>query len=333
MSQDLRTPAEKKAEKEKKRNEAIRALAKDLMDLLPDGSVEAEVTGVNLGEIRFRIRKKPGTPPITLFIPRGSVFHPKDNPTFQPMVTTGWGRSIIVVLDSDDWKSMRVPAKCCDIRLKTPDGGVHFTPKKANPPDKANPLDVVKDLIDLAEALDEDDPRVQDYVWIATNSAKDLNERGKNATLIGERFAELRALADRGKLPLDFNRLEAWKDLAPKHRVTLLEEVKAKLAKTDDKDKVNTDSYCKVHPVKLAKGKKYRIRMNAADTKQLDPYLRLEDAERKEVASNDDAPGEHTLNSRIDFLCDVGGNYRIIATSLNAGATGDFTLLVFEGVE
>jgi len=65
-----------------------------------------------------------------------------------------------------------------------------------------------------------------------------------------------------------------------------------------------------------------------ADGGNIDAYLRLEDPDGKQLAANDDAPGENTLNSRIDFECKKTGAYRIICTSLNADATGDFTFLV-----
>lgn len=105
-------------------------------------------------------------------------------------------------------------------------------------------------------------------------------------------------------------------------------KIEGKLAETDAKDKKQQNSYCKVYLVKLAKGMKYEIRMNAADSQQLDTFLRVEDAKGKQLAFNDDAPGENTLNSRIDFECKEDGVYRIIATSFNDGETGDFTVLV-----
>ncbi len=80
--------------------------------------------------------------------------------------------------------------------------------------------------------------------------------------------------------------------------------------------------------VKLSAGKAYTLRLNAANPKQLDTVLRLEDDAGKELAFNDDAPDEMTLNSRIDFKCERTGTYRVIATSLNPAAVGDFTVLV-----
>ncbi len=104
--------------------------------------------------------------------------------------------------------------------------------------------------------------------------------------------------------------------------------VKDKLDVGDDRDKKFKDSYCKVHLVRMTAGKTYVIRMNAEDEDKIDSVLRVEDAKGKELAWNDDAPGEMTLNLRIDFKCAKDGVYRISATSLNDNETGNFTLTV-----
>jgi len=104
-------------------------------------------------------------------------------------------------------------------------------------------------------------------------------------------------------------------------------KIESKLAADDKKDTVRTGSYAKLYRVNLMEGKKYTIRMNA-DGGAIDAYLRLEDPDGKQLAANDDAPGEMTLNSRIDFECKKTGAYRIICTSLNSDATGDFVFLV-----
>jgi len=104
-------------------------------------------------------------------------------------------------------------------------------------------------------------------------------------------------------------------------------KIDSKLAGDDPKDTVRKDSHAKVFQVKLAAGKTYTIRLNSADTKTLDPYLRVEDSDKKQLAYNDDDP-DGGLNSRLDFKCDKDGTYRIIATSFGGNQTGDFTLLI-----
>ncbi len=105
-------------------------------------------------------------------------------------------------------------------------------------------------------------------------------------------------------------------------------------SKTDeltDKDEKDTNTLVansprKVYKVKLTEGKTYQIDLKSKD---FDAFLRLEDAAGKELAFNDDAPGEKTLDSRIVHKAAKTGEYRLIATSLDAKA-GKFTLTVVE---
>jgi serine protease Do len=62
-------------------------------------------------------------------------------------------------------------------------------------------------------------------------------------------------------------------------------------------------------------------------SKDLDAFLRLEDAAGKELAKDDDGGGGR--NARIQFACPATGEYRIIATTF-FGGTGRFTLTVKE---
>lgn len=105
-------------------------------------------------------------------------------------------------------------------------------------------------------------------------------------------------------------------------------KIESKLTTDDARDKKHTDSYCKVFLVKMTKDKLYTIRMNAQNQQEIDTVLRVEDAQGKELAYNDDAVGEKTLNSCINFYCKADGVYRVITTSLNENDTGNFTLLI-----
>jgi thiol-disulfide isomerase/thioredoxin len=99
------------------------------------------------------------------------------------------------------------------------------------------------------------------------------------------------------------------------------EELKA----DDEKDTKLTKSPRKVYKITLAEGKAYQIDLKSKD---FDAVLRLEDADGKEVAFNDDfAP--KSLDSRIVYKAPKGGEYKIIATCLD-GATGKFRLTVVE---
>jgi thiol-disulfide isomerase/thioredoxin len=82
-----------------------------------------------------------------------------------------------------------------------------------------------------------------------------------------------------------------------------------------------------VHPVKLQGGTTYTIDMEGKNN--FDTLLRLEDANKKELANDDD--GGKGLNSRIVFKAPEDGLYRIIATSFAPAAQGEYTLTVREG--
>jgi hypothetical protein len=80
--------------------------------------------------------------------------------------------------------------------------------------------------------------------------------------------------------------------------------------------------------------KLYNVKMNAGTTysiilrsRQFDAYLRLEDAQGRRLAENDDGGPGFGLDSHIVFTPPVTGTYRIFATSLGP-ATGEFTLSV-----
>jgi len=107
-------------------------------------------------------------------------------------------------------------------------------------------------------------------------------------------------------------------------------KVDGELTDDDPMDKVQQNSHFKTYRVKLAEGKTYQIDMKS---KQVDPFLRLEDPKGQQVAFNDDfAPP--ALDSRIVYTPKKSGEYRVIATTYEPGktgaATGKFTLTVVE---
>jgi hypothetical protein len=103
--------------------------------------------------------------------------------------------------------------------------------------------------------------------------------------------------------------------------------VNGELAKDDTKDTVRNQP-CKIYVVDLKGGQTYQIDM--ARTKNIDPYLRLEDFTGKELASDDDGGG--FPNARIIFKCPKDGAFRIIATTFN-GSVGTYALAVTKTVE
>jgi hypothetical protein len=99
--------------------------------------------------------------------------------------------------------------------------------------------------------------------------------------------------------------------------------VEGTLKADDEKDAVRKQP-CKVYAVDLKSGRSYKIDMVS---KEIDSYLRLEDASGKELAKDDDSGG--LVNARIHFPCRMDGTYRVICTTF-AGGTGPFTMTVQE---
>src|ERR1043165_8864252 len=98
------------------------------------------------------------------------------------------------------------------------------------------------------------------------------------------------------------------------------------LKTTDGKDAKFKKSPCKVYKVKLMEGKPYQIDLRSD---YFDSVLRIENAEGKEVAFNNDAPPGNTLDARITYTPTATDEYKIIATNAE-GSTGEFTLVVFD---
>jgi serine protease Do len=95
------------------------------------------------------------------------------------------------------------------------------------------------------------------------------------------------------------------------------------LTEDDSMDRVRKQP-CKVFSIRLLGGKTYQIDMVS---NKIDTYLRLEDADNKEVAHDDDSGG--VTNARIVFKCPQEGGYRIFATT-SVGGTGPFRLTIQE---
>ncbi len=100
-----------------------------------------------------------------------------------------------------------------------------------------------------------------------------------------------------------------------------LKVINGELTAKDDLDKVRQQSYCKVYPVKLQAGNTYQFDLKSTD---LDSYLRLEGPDGNQIAEDDDSGG--FLNAQIKQDITKSGEYKIIATTFAANATGKFTL-------
>jgi HEAT repeat protein len=99
-------------------------------------------------------------------------------------------------------------------------------------------------------------------------------------------------------------------------------EVQGVLTAGDPFDRARPTCYHVVHIYRMKAGQTYTIDM----TSMWDNFLRLEDAQGRQLAQDDDSGGN--LNARIIFRAPSDGSYRIIATSFAPGATGSYTLKV-----
>ena len=87
-------------------------------------------------------------------------------------------------------------------------------------------------------------------------------------------------------------------------------------------------SHRKIYTVGLKAGHAYTIDLVGGDRtgEKLDPFLRVENPEGKEVAQDDDGGG--SPHARIVYLARTDGDYKIVATSFDGNQTGAFTLTI-----
>jgi hypothetical protein len=111
------------------------------------------------------------------------------------------------------------------------------------------------------------------------------------------------------------------KKLRKKEETTRISD---KLTTKDEVEPTRPGCHRKIHKYKMEAGKTYEIRMNHVGMR--DPFLRLEDSDGKQLATDDDSGGN--LNSLIYHACTKSGEYRIIATSCSPGDFGDYDLLI-----
>ena len=102
--------------------------------------------------------------------------------------------------------------------------------------------------------------------------------------------------------------------------------VNDELINADLKDKVVMQSYCKTYTFRMEKGKSYQIELSSSAFRA---YLRLENSSGGQIATDFDRFGNNQ-SAFIAHNAPKTEDYQIIATTLNGGATGKFTLTVKE---
>lgn len=98
--------------------------------------------------------------------------------------------------------------------------------------------------------------------------------------------------------------------------------VNGELINADLKDKVIGQSFCKTFTFKMEKGRAYQIEMSSQAFRS---YLRLENSEGQQLAAAVDQGNQRAV---INYDPAKTEDFQIIATTLNGGATGKFTLIV-----
>jgi thiol-disulfide isomerase/thioredoxin len=112
-----------------------------------------------------------------------------------------------------------------------------------------------------------------------------------------------------------------WRAPAARGQEALLRKAEALSAK-DEKDTALPESPRKLYKFNLAEGKAYRFELSSEDFK---PCIRLEDAAGNDVAI---AYERKSSKTQLLYYVEKGGEYKIIATTISKGKTGDFVLQV-----
>ncbi len=128
-----------------------------------------------------------------------------------------------------------------------------------------------------------------------------------------------------GEKKQDKKKEEPKKKDEPKKNPEPILSKSAELTAEDEKDTKRTKSPRKVYKVTLEGGKRYKIDLAS---RSFDAYLRLLDAEDKEVAYNDDLDLT-TFDARIVYEPAKTGAFKIVVTSFD-GRTGKFSVNAIE---
>jgi hypothetical protein len=100
-----------------------------------------------------------------------------------------------------------------------------------------------------------------------------------------------------------------------------------RLTATDPPDPFQGGHTCHVYKVELNQSCSYVVDMEQAD-KGLDAFLRLADANGRELLFDDDSGGN--FNARMTFMPATSGTYYVIATTFGSGGLGSYRLAIRE---
>lgn len=111
----------------------------------------------------------------------------------------------------------------------------------------------------------------------------------------------------------------------PVNRSRMLQSAQQVSGSLDASDnKLTDDSYFEVYYVELAAGQTVTVTMRSG---AFDTYLSIGSQGSAEAAESNDDMEEGNTDSRVTYTASTAGTYVIIANSLEAGKTGDFTVV------
>jgi tetratricopeptide (TPR) repeat protein len=136
-------------------------------------------------------------------------------------------------------------------------------------------------------------------------------------------FAGVREFKELTKLPGEEK--QAWQKLWTEVQ-RLHKDALSRFSETRLQGTLTTKETSKVHEIKMTAGKTYLVDMQS---KAFDTFLKLEDAQGKLLAENDDISPTNS-NSRILFTPRQDGLYRLIATSFQQQGQGQYEIIIRE---
>ncbi|MDR2775345.1 MAG: hypothetical protein LBC19_11515 [Tannerella sp.] len=180
------------------------SVGQDIVELLENNIIEAEITGEDITQINLRVRRLvPGN--VDVRIPVGSFFV-SENPAAQNMVATAEKKTR---LTTNNWTSISVPAACANRPKDIPDSsdkfGIQRSPKQEE----------LARLMPVLEKAGEGTLVKQAAVWIVTDNA-DFDDLG---TLIDSGHARAigyettaRAMKACAEAGIDITKKRIWSD-------------------------------------------------------------------------------------------------------------------------
>jgi hypothetical protein len=232
----------------------------DIVELIENNIIEAEISGEDITYVNLRIRRLV-TNPVDVRIPVGSFFV-SANPAAQNMVATA---EKTTRLTTDAWQNIRIPAACANRPKDIPDSNDKFSVQRS--PNQ-------EELARLMPALNKSGAGTttkQAAVWIITDNA-DYGDLGilvsdpGNVRAIGA-VETARAMKICSEAGIDITAKSIWRD-----RETIISQLQAGELKTWLK-KLSEEQTPKVTPVtQTATAKKtFPLKVKYADNDKIIP--------------------------------------------------------------